>query len=114
MQLAARKRINRHGRIINAKPVHPRLVQLNRELMTERSKSFDYVYITFGGCRFRACVMASGSGFSASVQIGPRAFRHDSVTTPANALQQLAIEAKAYLASRPERERHFIRQACSN
>lgn len=108
MQLAARKRIYR-GPVAS---LHPRLAQLNNELMRTKVKSFDYVYIVFDGYRFRACVMASGSGFSASVQIGPRALRHDSVSTPANAVQQLAIEAKAFIASRPERERHFLREAC--
>jgi hypothetical protein len=111
MQLTPRRnRIYRGS--VRTQSLYPRLEQLNRELMRERSKTFDYIYLVGNGYRYRVCVMASGSGFSASVQIGARVLRHDSISTPANAVQQLAISAKAYIATRTDCERHFLREDC--
>lgn len=102
------------SRTRRTRSLYPRLEQLNFELMRKQTKQFDYVFVVGNGYRFRVCVMRNADGnFSATTQVGPRAMRHDSVSSPASAVQMLAIEIKAYIASRPERERHFLKEACS-
>lgn len=91
-------------------PIHPRLAQLNHDLAKTKCKSFDYVYAVVSGVRVRMCVSRNvDDHFSATAQIGPRAFRYNSANGgPATAIQMLAVEMKCYIATRTERERYFL------
>lgn len=71
------------------KHFHPRIQQLNRELLEERTKRFDYVWLNHRGERYRVCVERRQDGdFFASAKCVGRVFRttHD---TPSGAIGHL-------------------------
>lgn len=91
-----------------APPLPDRLQRLNRELMTERSKHFDYVNLVGPGFTIRVCVQRDlDSKFYASAQVG-HAYRVQG-GSPSGAIAMLKIAIKRDLNWKRRAEKETIK-----
>lgn len=90
-----------------------RLQQLDHELMTARTKDFDYFFAVRRGLRVRICVMRDvDDKFWATTQLGKRAYRTGG-NTPSLAFWHLSTAIKVALASMKAIDREALRQEVS-
>lgn len=92
------------------RPLHPRLEQLDREMMRERTKQYDHLYAVGRGFRFRVSILRDGDGkFFATTQLG-RAYRVQG-PTPSSAVAILKAKITATLNWMAYAEKEAIRMA---
>lgn len=85
-----------------------RLQQLDRELMKDQTKSFDYLYAVRSGLRVRICVLRDEDcKFFATAQIGKKAFRVQG-GGPSGAFWMLSIIMGTHLAEMPSAKRQRL------
>jgi hypothetical protein len=88
-------------------PLPHRLVRLNRELMKERTRSFDYLNAVEAryGLRFRICVMRNEDGlYFATAQFAGHAYRVES-PSPSGAFEILTLVSRRAINLLPATER---------
>jgi hypothetical protein len=87
-----------------------RLQQLDRELMKDRTKDFDYLYATRHGFRIRVCVMRDEDGHCyATAQLADRAYKCGGGSA-SGAFWQLTLVLGRALALMNHRQRQDLRR----
>jgi len=103
---------NRSQRTIPPPVFHQseRLNRLDHELLVNRTKQFDYLYLRSKDIRVRICVMVDEDRKSyATAQVGDRAFRSGGGHSPSGSVFLLQIAIKVYFAEQPEAEKARLR-----
>jgi len=101
-------RFNRPQRTRKPVILHERLVRLNKELMQERTKSFDDLYAIRQGLRIHCCVMRDEDNkFFAAAKVANKAFRVQG-GSPSGAFIMLTIVLNIHLVTLPSVEREKI------
>jgi hypothetical protein len=86
-----------------------RLKRLDRELIKEQTKDFDYVYAVGCGLRIRVCVMRDvDNKCHATAQLGDHAFRYGGGYSPSGAYLMLVVSLKIAFATMPTEQRQRL------
>lgn len=87
-----------------------RLARLDREIVVERTKDFDYVFAVGNGVRIRVCVMRDiDNKCWATAQLGRQAYRYGGGYSASGAFLMLSVALRMAFARMPQAEKQLIR-----
>lgn len=90
-------------------PKCERLNRLDRELMQEKTKDFDYLYAIRDGLRIKICVMRDEDNHCfATATLGKQSFRCGGGYSPSGAYLILSVALRVHLASLTQAERDLL------